>query len=152
MFWMTYEHPPASEEASYHSNFAVVHYSRTYDEAFALLVEARNYLTAHRSQRNKNHHSREALAQCVEEMRMTTRLIRAMAWLLAVRAVEKGEIPWEEAVDVDDLMVDLRLCIEDRHKDCQFLSPPLLDLMGRAYALYMRAARMELQVAARCNA
>lgn len=82
---------------------------------------------------------------------MTTRLIRAMAWLLAVRAVEEGEIPWDEAVDIDDLMVDLRVCTINQHEECGFISPGLLDLMGRAHSLYMRTARMELQVAARCN-
>ncbi|NIY77566.1 DUF1465 family protein [Thalassospira sp. HF15] len=147
---MTYEHPPASNEASYHGNFSVVHFSRTYDEAFTLLVEARNYLSANRGQ-SKKHGNREAVVQCVEEMRMTTRLIRAMAWLLAVRAVEDGEIAWDEAVDIDDLMVDIRICTADRGEECGFLSPGLLDLMGRAHALYMRAARMELQVAARSN-
>lgn len=147
---MTHEHPPASDGASYQSNFAVVHFSRTYDEAFTLLVEARNYLTAHRG-RNRGRRNREAIAQCVEEMRMTTRLIRAMAWLLTVRAVEEGEMDWEEAVDVDDLMVDLRICIDDHRDDCGLLSPALMDLMGRAHALYMRTARMELQVAARCS-
>ncbi|MEE3047060.1 MAG: DUF1465 family protein [Pseudomonadota bacterium] len=147
---MTHEHPPASKKASYQSNFAVVHFSRTYDEAFTLLVEARNYLAAHRSQHRKKNNSGEAMVRCLEEMRMTTRLIRAMAWLLAVRAVEEGEIGWEEAIDTDDLMVDLRVCLEERSDACQFLSPGLLDLMDRAQALYMRTARMELQVAARC--
>jgi regulator of CtrA degradation len=136
--------------AAYQGNFPVVHFSRTYDEAFTLLVEARNYLTAHRG-RSKGQCGEEAVAQCVEEMRMTTRLIRTMAWLLAVRAVEHGEIPWEETVDIDDLMVDLRVCVDDRQDECRFLSPALRDLMGRAHALYMRTARMELQVAARCN-
>jgi len=150
IIWMTYEHPPASQKASYQSNFAVIHFSRTYDEAFTLLVEARNYLSAHRSQRGKKQNSGEAIARCVEEMRMTTRLIRAMAWLLAVRAVEEGEIQWEEAVDVDNLMVDLRVCLEERNETYEFLSPGLVDLMHRAQALYMRTARMELQVAARC--
>ncbi|WP_348657856.1 DUF1465 family protein [Thalassospira sp. UBA848] len=150
IFKMTYEHPPASDPTSYHGNFSVVHFSRTYDEAFTLLVEARNYLSAHRGQ-NRRNSSREAAAQCVEEMRMTTRLIRAMAWLLAVRAVEEGEIAWCDAVDIDDLMVDIRICTADSHEECGFLSPGLLDLMGRAHSLYMRAARMELQVAASCN-
>jgi len=147
---MTHEHPPTSKAASYQSNFSVVHFSRTYDEAFTLLIEARNYLSAHRGQSTKPG-SREAVAQCVEEMRMTTRLIRAMAWLLAVRAVEEGEIPWDEAVDIDDLMVDLRVCTVKPHEEYGFLSPGLLDLMARAHSLYMRTARMELQVAARCN-
>lgn len=147
---MTYEHPPTSNTASYHSNFSVVHFSRTYDEAFTLLVEARNYLSANRGQ-GKRHGNREAVVKCVEEMRMTTRLIRAMAWLLAVRAVEEGEIAWGEVVDIDDLMVDIRTCTVDREEEYSFLSPGLLDLMARAHALYMRTARMELQVAARCN-
>ncbi len=82
---------------------------------------------------------------------MTTRLIRAMAWVLSVRAVEEGEIQWDEAIDINDLMIDIRMCTDDGYEACGFLSPGLLDLMGRAQALYMRAARMELQVAARCN-
>lgn len=82
---------------------------------------------------------------------MTTRLIRAMAWLLAVRAVEEGEIPWDEAVDIDDLMVDLRICTINPDEEYGFLSPGLVDLMTRARSLYMRTARMELQVAARSN-
>lgn len=90
------------------------------------------------------------MARCLEEMRMTTRLIRAMAWLLAVRAVEEGEVAWEDIVDAEDLMVDLRVCTDDRDWDSK-ISPALLDLMKRARALYMRTARMELQVAARCN-
>lgn len=147
---MTNEPPSTPDAASYHGNFSVVHFSRTYDEAFTLLIEARNYLTAQRSQ-SKKRGNREAVAKCIEEMRMTTRLIRAMAWLLAVRAVEEGEIPWDEAVDINDLMVDLRLCTVDQHEECRFLSPGLIDLMARVHALYMRTARMELQVAARCN-
>jgi regulator of CtrA degradation len=90
------------------------------------------------------------MARCVEKMRMTTRLIRAMAWLLAVKAVEEGEIVWEDVIDTDDLMVDLRICLEERDEACASLSPGLLDLMDRAQSLYMRTARMELQVAARC--
>ena len=54
-------------------------------------------------------------------------------------------------MDIDDLMVDLRVCTINQHEECGFISPGLLDLMGRAHSLYMRTARMELQVAARCN-
>ncbi|WP_254869615.1 DUF1465 family protein [Thalassospira lucentensis] len=152
MLNMDNEHPAASNSASYKSNFAVVHFSRTYDEAFTLLVEARNYLSHHRSKREKPGRDMEAMTKCVEEMRMTTRLIHAMGWLMTVRAVEAGEIDWEDAVDTDNLMTDLRVCIDDQRADCTLLSPELLDLMERAHGLYMRAARMELQVAARCNA
>lgn len=90
--------------------------------------------------------------QFVEEMRMTSRLIRAMAWLLAVRAVEEGEIDWEDAVDLDDLMVDLQICVRDDCDEETGFPPALRDLMERAHSLYMRTARMELQVAARCSA
>ncbi|MCC9620071.1 DUF1465 family protein [Thalassospira sp. MA62] len=148
---MANQSPPTSGVAPYQSNYAVVSFSRTYDEAFTLLVEARNYLSAHKGRKKAEGQDR-ALVQCVEEMRMTSRLIRAMAWLLSVRAVEAGEIDWQEAIDTDDLMVDLQTCIDEKHEEYNFLSPPLLDLMRRTHSLYMRAARMELQAAARCNA
>ena len=136
----------------YQSNFAIIPLSRTYDEAFTLLVEARNYLSANRTVSHRDIHNSVRMTRFIEEMRMTSRLIRAMAWLLAVRAVEEGEIGWEDAVDIDDLMVDLQICArEDSDEDAEF-PPALRDLMQRAYSLYMRTARMELQVAARYSA
>ncbi|WP_246832284.1 MULTISPECIES: DUF1465 family protein [Thalassospira] len=136
----------------YQSNFAIVPLSRTYDEAFTLLVEARNYLSANRTASRHGIHGSAKMKQFVEEMRMTSRLIRAMAWLLAVRAVEEGEIDWEDAVDLDDLMVDLKICVRDDCDEETGFPPALRDLMERAHSLYMRTARMELQVAARCSA
>ena len=149
---MTDEHPPTTIGKPYQSNFALAPFSRTYDEAFTLLVEARNYLSENRNSARRGEHTDAKITQFVAEMRMTSRLIRAMAWLLAVRAVEEGEIGWEEAVDIDDLMVDLRGCVEEHCDDNGHIAPALRDLMDRAYSLYMRTARMELQVAARCSA
>jgi regulator of CtrA degradation len=63
--------------------------------------------------------------------------------------VESGEIEWADAVDSDDLMVDIKICIQDDRDGCDIATPALLSLMERAHSLYMRAARMELQVAAR---
>ncbi|MDP2699881.1 DUF1465 family protein [Thalassospira sp.] len=146
---MAGKYPPLGPERRYDSNFAIVPFSRTYDEAFTLLVEARNYLTWSLKNDRRNLNGGLRLVQFREEMRMTTRLIRAMAWLLSVRAVDAGEIGWDEAVDIDDLMVDLKICIEDRRDECVMTPPALLDLMERAQSLYMRVARMELQVAAR---
>ena len=145
---MTYD-PPFYGGSNYDSNFVIVPFSRTYDEALTLLVEARDYLYANRGREKFDILSDSAIAQFREEMRMTTRLIRAMAWLLSVRAVEAGEIGWDEAVDDDDLMVDIKICIQDERDRCSSVTPALLNLMERAHSLYMRAARMELQVAAR---
>lgn len=145
------DHPNGTGQP-YQGNFAIIPLSRTYDEAFTLLVEARNYLSANRTAARRAPGGSLGMAQFVEEMRMTSRLIRAMAWLLAVRAVEAGEMDWEEAVDIDDLMVDLKICAGDDCDDATRLPPALRDLVARAHSLYMRTARMELQVAARCSA
>ncbi|PKR47750.1 DUF1465 family protein [Thalassospira marina] len=145
---MTYD-PPFRGKSNYDSNFVIVPFSKTYDEALTLLVEARDYLSANRKREKFDVLSDNAIVQFREEMRMTTRLIRAMAWLLSVRAVEAGEIDWEEAVDSDDLMVDIKICIQDERDRCLSTTPALLSLMERAHSLYMRTARMELQVAAR---
>ncbi|MEQ5777086.1 MULTISPECIES: DUF1465 family protein [unclassified Thalassospira] len=146
---MTYDPPPLRGKSNYDSNFVIVPFSKTYDEALTLLVEARDYLSANRKRDRLDLLSDGAIAQFREEMRMTTRLIRSMAWLLSVRAVEAGEIDWSDAVDGDDLMVDIKICIQDDRDRCSTITPALLDLMDRAHSLYMRAARMELQVAAR---
>lgn len=151
MKYMAYEQNPPGNGGNYHGNFAVVPFSRTYDEAFTLLVEARNYLAAHRGRGRRDKLHGLHMIQFREEMRMTTRLIRAMAWLLSARAVEAGEIDWDEAVDIDDLMVDLKVCTDDSRDACVMAAPALVDLMDRAHSLYMRTARMELQVAARRN-
>ena len=56
------------------------------------------------------------------------------------------------AVDLDDLMVDLQICVRGDCDEETGFPPALLDLMERAHSLYMRTARMELQVATRCSA
>ena len=60
---------------------------KVYDDAMALIVEARNYI-AHRQAADVAELSPEArLLVSQETLRVTSRLTQAMAWLLFQRAV-----------------------------------------------------------------
>src|SRR3546814_13673056 len=68
-------------------------------EAFTLLVEARNYLTEAQHRVPAALPPQDRLVASCETMRLTSRLVQVMAWLLVQKAVHAGEI---EDTDVDD--------------------------------------------------
>ena len=72
-------------------------YSRTYDEAFEMTVEARDYVAdGLGADRDSATFGERSYFDC-ELLRLTTRLSQVMAWLLVQRAVHAGEIGINEA-------------------------------------------------------
>ena len=76
-------------------------FGRTYDEALALLHEARNYVIASQLRHLHVTQPTDRLMLCCEAMRLTARLTHVMAWLLAQKAVHAGEITLAEAAADD---------------------------------------------------
>ncbi len=121
-----------------------VFFRGTYDEAFQLLVEARDYLTYLEPSERAVLTLDQRLAANREAMRLTSRLTQVMAWLLVRRAVQEGEISFEEALHSDRRLDGQRVCltqIED--EDIAPLPRGLKDLLGRSYNLYARVDRLD---------
>lgn len=121
---------------------------KTYDEALSLVVEARNYLAYSRSMRPGA--SAASLRQSCEAMRMTARLTQVMAWLMAQRAVETGELSLEEACGEQYRLSAADICLDETHDDPD-LPEGLRSLMDRSFRLYQRIARLEDMILSRQN-
>ncbi len=117
-------------------------FSRTYDEAFDLLIEARDYVAHGQSIEQDFVDTGSRARMAVETMRLTARLTHVMAWLLARKAVYAGEISAAEAARPPyTLDRDEKLAGEGPLSD--ILPPGLESLRERSQRLYVRVSRLD---------
>jgi regulator of CtrA degradation len=122
---------------------ATAFFSRTYDEAMTLLVEAREYLTYREPIDRQHLVAIDRMRFCCETMRLTTRLTQIMAWLLAQRAVHCGEISQEEALGDHQALAELAVCMRGEEAELTNLPQRLIGLMDKSLRLYVRVARLD---------
>lgn len=121
-------------------------FSGPYDEAMALLVEARDYI-AHRMERDQDPLPVNARLQCsFESMRLTTRLTQAMAWLLAQKAVHAGEMSMETLASEAFALGGAEICSDTAAEDDAGLPDRLRSLLSRSHGLYVRVGRLDEMV------
>ena len=117
-------------------------YGRVYD----LLVESEGYL-ARRPRLATAVPAEDRSFVVRQEMRITTRLAAAMAWLMMARAVTAGEIPDHpdalEEVDPFDLAT---CCLDTQDHQDDRLPKRLRDLLRRSYLAYIKIVEMDSQV------
>jgi regulator of CtrA degradation len=118
-------------------------FGKTYGEALALLAEVRDWLAEVEPQERRRLDPLDRLLLCRETMRLTARLTQVMAWLLAQRAVQEGEITQDEALLGHEALATLAVCMEEGGGEEAALPPPLVDLLERSRRLYVRVARLD---------
>jgi regulator of CtrA degradation len=119
-------------------------FAKTYDETLGLLVEVRDYV-AEGEQRD-----RADLAPVVgaklscEALRVTARLTQVMAWLLAQKAIQAGELSTAEVVERNDRLTDIAVCMDEEPED-EIVGLParFRELLERSHRLYIRVARLD---------
>jgi regulator of CtrA degradation len=86
----------------------------------------------------------------VEALRITARLANSVAWLLAAKAVNAGEISAAEMARYYALDSHAHsICMDERATDDAELHPSLRKLMASSLALYRRLARLDQLMARR---
>lgn len=118
-----------------------------YDKSFGLLVEARNYFQFSETNRvaTTTGAPRDRLFVNYQAMRLTSRLTQAMAWLLAQRALQTGELSLHEACGGDYSLGGETVCTErDGHNDNR-VPTPMRTLLDRSHSIYMRVWRLDQQ-------
>lgn len=122
--------------------------ARTYDEACDLLVEARGFAAREYHKKRKSSGSgRDRLMCNRESFRLTSRLTQVMAWLLAQKAYQAGELSRED-IAKDAFRLDGEgVCMDCSAAHDAELPRQLTSLLGRSYALYCRVRRMDRQFA-----
>lgn len=124
-----------------HDSGPTAFFSKTYDEAYALLIEARNYVAYEEAGDRAALSDFGRMSVSLETMRLTTRVTEIMAWLLYQKAVHAGEMSLEEALSQD--------CRLDRNHVClggaqtEVLPRRLGELMSRSRKLYLRVMRLD---------
>ena len=121
-------------------------FSRTYDEAMGLLVEARNYVAVGELRHARPMPASERLLLCCETMRLTARLTHVMAWLLAQRAVHAGEITLAESAGENYALGGSTTCLEESHGIEALGDDWLNGLLDRSRRLYVRVSRLDEMV------
>lgn len=118
---------------------APMYFRGTYDEAFGLLVEARDYVKNDVAAFKYAKNPPDPVTMTQETLRLTSRLTQVMAWLMAQRAVHEGEIGADEFIKdkyrLEGQNVCLKRAIDEMEED---LPEGLSDLMNRSYSLYSR--------------
>lgn len=117
-------------------------FDKTYEEALALLVEARNYIAYQETADLQPLDPETRLLATQETMRVTCRLTQSMAWLLGQRAAQTGEITSFEALS-DYAVGGQGVCLEDRWSGDDRLPPAICTLLERTLSLYERVGRLD---------
>ena len=118
---------------------APMYFRGTYDEAFGLLVEARDYVKNDVAAFKYAKNPPDPLAMTQETLRLTSRLTQVMAWLMAQRAVHEGEIGADEFIKDKYRLEGQKVCLKRAIDEMEEGLPEgLSDLMNRSYSLYSR--------------
>lgn len=118
-------------------------FSRTYDEAVDLVEAARSYLSVLEPIDRRSLPAPERVRLCSETMRMTARLTQIMAWLLSQRAVQSGEISRAEALDDQQVLTEVQVCMMQDEHLWRGLPQRLVSLLDKSHRLYIRVARLD---------
>lgn len=118
-------------------------FNGTYDEAFDLLVEARNYVERSLPAFKYGPRPPDPATVTKETLRLTSRITQVMAWLMAQRAVQNGEIDAEEFAHDRYRVEGQSVCLKQAIEKMDDLPAEFSDLMDRSYNLYSRVLRLD---------
>ncbi len=135
-----------AEQTSSGGLSATTFFSKTYDEALALAVEARDYVRDRAKTDGCLLLPADRLLLSSETLRLTTRLAEVMAWLMLQRAYHAGEVTEAEVRDQDNRLANTRICMRVTPSGVHRLPPRLRDLLQRSERLYRRVARLDEMV------
>ena len=116
---------------------------RLYKETLQLLNESRSYVHFAEKE-NEKLPSNVRLRVSYETLRVTARLSQVMTWLLTEKAVEKGEIPMDQARGDGFAIYGGTFCEDNpTEEELKDLPEGLCSLVSRTGSLYQRALRLE---------
>ncbi len=120
---------------------------RNYEEAYALLVETRNYMRHVLPSLRAHLGVEERLKITYQSTRLTTRLLEMMAWLMAQKAVQNGEMTWKEARMRGFTITPSEVTRSCDSESCASLPDSFRSILQRSDALYQRLTRLDDMVA-----
>jgi regulator of CtrA degradation len=124
-------------------------FTRTYDETFDMIVEARNYMRHMLPRERRQGEDGDAgLRFSCEALRVTSRLTQVMAWLMLQRAVVDGEMTQAEALCEQNRLSGQNVCLSGEEY-FPMMPAGLCSLLQRSQRLYERVSRLEAMALSR---
>jgi len=121
----------------------VAFFDRTYDEAMALIREAREYFAERQHQPASPSRAAVELVTSCESMRLTARLSQIIAWLLVQKAVHAGELSRDDAIKPEHRLGGRSVCEIEGPWSELGLPQRLQTLLERSLSLYHRIGRLD---------
>ncbi len=118
-------------------------FNKTYEEALALMVEAKEYIEWHENDDGGLLLDLDRLRLSREAMRVTARLTEIMAWLFAQKAVFVGELTLAEAAREPYTLSGQEECAPGDPDHGRGLPAKMIDLLDRSHRLYVRVSRLD---------
>jgi regulator of CtrA degradation len=116
---------------------------RLYDDAYSLLIEARNYIAYVLPMAREGLSVEARLQTTYHSTRLTTRLLEIMSWLMAQRAVQRGEMSLRDARAQGFIISNDATCQFQDEEMSESLPSGLRMLLERSNALYNRLHRLD---------
>ena len=117
----------------------------TFDEANALLVEARDYVKWQAPVDAERLSPLDRLKVSCEAMRVTARLTQVMAWLMLQKAVHAGELTAQEAQSEAFQILKSQTCLDNSSEEDEEIPMRLKVLLHDSYGIYVRILRLDEQ-------
>jgi len=130
----------------------VAFFDRTYDEAMALIREARDFFAERQRQPASPTRAAVELVTSCESMRLTARLTQIMAWLLVQKAIHAGELSRDDAIKPEHRLGGRHICEVEGPWSELGLPQRLQTLLERSLNLYSRIARLDDMAAGAASA
>lgn len=118
-----------------------------YAEALALADEARGYFAQTGQDDRLDLEPMERVLFSCESLKVTTRLMQVISWLLVGKAVAAGEMTPEEALVPDRRLGFVEDSDEAREPRLTLLPAQALSLIRRSRDLYQRVSHIEVSLA-----
>ncbi|MCP1334869.1 protease adaptor protein RcdA [Futiania mangrovi] len=119
---------------------------KTFDEAMALVQETAAYLDGQGRFESQDLGRDCALVYAAESMRLTTRLMQVSSWLLAQRALQKGQIAYAEAAGPKYRLSMPEPSVAPNPRVLSQLPDRFVTLISRSRRLYARVKRIDTQL------
>ncbi|MCP5433210.1 MAG: DUF1465 family protein [Alphaproteobacteria bacterium] len=119
---------------------------KTFAEGMSLVEATAAYLDGPGREESKILPRKVALAYAGESMRLTTRLMQVVSWLLVQRAVRQGEMKAEEAAQERYRLGSREVCEGAPMMAADLLPTKLLELLEGSRKLYEQVSRLDAMI------
>jgi regulator of CtrA degradation len=116
---------------------------KTYEDVYALLLEARGYM-AHISPMLREHMvADDRLFVTYQSTRLTSRLLEMMSWLMAQKAIHNREISLDDARKQGFIISNDAICARSDEETAAILPEGLKSMLKRSASIYERLYRLD---------